>query len=103
MAERLSEIASRIACSLEAATQHLPTEQRFAGAQAWLAIEIYRALVAERNAVLEEAAALCDRRVRECEGVDHEIAVAMQAEALCLAREMRDLKESEVPVTASAG
>lgn len=40
---------------------------------------------------------------RESASVGHEVAVAMQAEALCLAREMRDLKESEVPVTASAG
>jgi hypothetical protein len=35
MPGRLSEIASRIACSLEVATRDLPAEKRFAAARGW--------------------------------------------------------------------
>lgn len=101
MPDRLSEMASRIACSLETATQKLSDEKRLAGAQAWLAIEIYRALVAERNASLEDAASLCDRRAKECENIPQEYGIPMQAEAQSLAREIRDLREPDVPLQAS--
>jgi hypothetical protein len=57
--------------------------------------------VAEWNSCLEDAALLCDRRVKNCENIPQYFAIPMQAEAQCLAQEIRDLKEPEVPAQTS--